>query len=383
MNHLHIIILALLVPILANSQQTIEGSITHDGLQRTYILYVPEKYTPGTAVPLILNFHGYTSNNLEQMFYGDFRPIADTAGFIVVHPMGTIDQLNNPHWNVGWGTSTVNDVGFTAALIDSLSATYTIDAERIYSTGMSNGGFFSYKLACELSDRIAAIASVTGTMNVNQTATCNPSHPMPVMEIHGTADETVAYDGNFFFASTPTVVAWWADRNECDTPPTITAMEDTDSADGCTAEHHVYINGNSGSSVEHYKIIGGQHTWPGSAFGGVGTNQDIDASKEIWRFFSKYDIHGLINPTSISDSPLSVHLNVYPNPANDFVIIDWPFVDIGEFSLHATLGTEVLKGNLVSGKNEIDCSALSPGIYFFSAGYAKQFTAVVVIQGNN
>jgi polyhydroxybutyrate depolymerase len=115
------------MPFLLTSQQTVGDSIMHDGLERTYILYVPEKYIPGTEVPLILNFHGYTSNSLEQMVYGDFRPIADTAGFIVVHPMGTIDQIGNPHWNVGWGTSTVNDVGFTAALIDSLSAMYSID----------------------------------------------------------------------------------------------------------------------------------------------------------------------------------------------------------------------------------------------------------------
>src|SRR6187402_2104504 len=145
MNQIKFFLLAFFMPMLANSQQTIEGSITHAGIQRDYILYVPEMYTPGTAVPLIMNFHGYTSNNLEQMYYGDFRPIADTAGFIVVHPMGTVDLLGNPHWNVGWGTSSVDDVGFATALIDSLSAAYTIDPERIYSTGMSNGGFFSYK----------------------------------------------------------------------------------------------------------------------------------------------------------------------------------------------------------------------------------------------
>ena len=80
MRHFQIILLALFIPLLSNSQQTIDGSIMHDGLERTYILYVPEIYEQGTAVPLILNFHGYTSNNLEQMFYGDFRPIADTAG---------------------------------------------------------------------------------------------------------------------------------------------------------------------------------------------------------------------------------------------------------------------------------------------------------------
>src|SRR4030095_1043345 len=142
------------LPLFLEGQQTINGTITHGGLQREYILYVPSSYEPGTPAPLVLNFHGYTSNALEQMFYGDFRPIADTAGFLVVHPQGTKDMLGNNHWNVGWGTSTVDDLGFTSALIDSLSAQFDIDPNRIYSTGMSNGGFMSYKLACELSDRI-------------------------------------------------------------------------------------------------------------------------------------------------------------------------------------------------------------------------------------
>ncbi|MEP6796462.1 MAG: PHB depolymerase family esterase, partial [Saprospiraceae bacterium] len=280
----------LCLPLLVISQQTINGSIMHDGLQRDYILYIPASYVPGHSAPLVLNFHGYTSNAFEQMFYGDFRPIADTAGFLVVHPMGTVDQLGNTHWNVGWGSSNVDDVGFTAALIDSLSAQYDINQDRIYSTGMSNGGFFTYKLACELSDRIAAIASVTGTMNTGQTTTCHPQHPMPVMEIHGTSDPTVAYDGTVFFTAIPTVLAYWATFNACHTPPDIDNIPDINTSDGCTAVHYVYANGTNGVEVEHYKIINGVHAWPGSAFGGVGTNQDVNASKEIWRFFSKYDI---------------------------------------------------------------------------------------------
>jgi len=147
------------------AQQTINGTLEHDGLMREYILYVPANYTGTEEVPLLFNFHGYGSNASQQMFYGDFRPIADTEGFIIVHPMGTVDNTGTTHFNVGWGTSTIDDVGYTEALIDDLSSNYPIDAKRIYSTGMSNGGFMSYTLACELSDRIAAIASVTGTMN--------------------------------------------------------------------------------------------------------------------------------------------------------------------------------------------------------------------------
>lgn len=362
------LLISLCFPLLFIGQQTIDGSITYAGIQRDYILYVPELYTPGEAVPLILNFHGYTSNAFAQLNYGDFRPIADTAGFIVVHPMGTVDLLGYTHWNVGWGTSNVDDLGFTAALIDSLSTEYSINQDRVYSTGMSNGGFMSYHLACELSERIAAIASVTGTMNVNQPGTCSPSHPMPVMEIHGTADATVPYNGNPLFSTTPAAVAYWVNYNDCETPPVITNVPDTDGGDGCTAEHQVYSGGNNGATVEHFKIINGEHTWPGSAFVLGVTNQDIDASNEIWRFFSKYDIHGLINSTSVNDDVLAKTVSAFPNPATDEMTIVWPGVGSTDYTLSALTGQLVQKGSLSSGKNELDLSTVATGIYMMTIG---------------
>ena len=111
------------------AQQTINGSITHGGVQRTYILYVPASYSAVTAAPLVFNFHGYTSNASAQIFYGEFRPIADTAGFLLVVPQGTIDGQGNTYWNSGWLGAT-DDVGFTEALIDSLSASYNINQEN-------------------------------------------------------------------------------------------------------------------------------------------------------------------------------------------------------------------------------------------------------------
>ena len=360
--------LSLFFPLLCFGQQTINGTITHDGLQREYILYVPAMYTPASPVPLILNFHGYTSNAFEQMFYGDFRPIADTAGFIIVHPMGTVDLLGNTHFNVGWGTSSGDDLGFTAALIDSISAMYSIDQDRIYTTGMSNGGFMSYYLACELSDRIAAMASVTGTMNVNQPAACSPTHPMPVMEIHGTADGTVPYTGNILFGTTPAAIAYWVNYDHCDPTPVITSIPDIDQTDGCTAEHQVYSNGDNGSTVEHYKIIGGEHTWPGSNFGGVGTNQDIDACKEIWRFFSKYDIHGLINTSAIADQASDETGIVYPNPTRDKITFQSSVTGSTAFTICTMMGEQVLSGKISSLQQQIDLSALVPGMYILNAG---------------
>ena len=279
---------------LGTSQQTITATITHDALQREYILYVPASYTGSTAVPLVFNFHGYGSNATEQMWYGDFRAIADTAGFIIVHPNGMLDGNGTTHFNVGWGGSTIDDVGFTSALLDSISADYNINADRIYSTGMSNGGFMSYHLACQLSDKIAAIASVTGSMSPITYNACNPQHPTAILEIHGTSDGTVPYTGASFSKSVSDVLNYWVNYNNSNSTPSVTNIPDINTSDGSTVEHMIYYGGDDDVTVEHLKITGGGHTWSGSAFGGAGTNYDIDASVEVWKFFMRYDINGII-----------------------------------------------------------------------------------------
>ena len=201
-------------------------------MQRDYILYVPASYNSGNPTPLLFNFHGYTSNASQQMWYGDFRSIADTANFLLVHPQGQADSTGNTHWNVGWNGSIGDDIGFTAALIDSLSAEYNINQDRIYSTGMSNGGFMSFNLACNLSHRFAAIASVTGSMGPLMMYNCNPTHPTPVMAIHGTLDATVPYAGSSWVKSIPDVLAYWTAHNQCDTQSTFTLLPDANVFDG-------------------------------------------------------------------------------------------------------------------------------------------------------
>lgn len=288
--------------------ETINGSIQHDGLEREYILYVPDIYTGTIPVPLILNFHGYGSNAFQQMNYGDFRSIADAEGCLVAHPQGTLFE-GTTHWNVGGWTagSTADDVGFTAALIDALSTDYAIDPDRIYATGMSNGGYMSFLLACQLGNRIAAIASVTGSMTPETYMDCLPEHPMPVLQMHGTGDTVVPYTGASWTKSIDDVLAFWVSENNCNNPPETTMLPDSDPNDGSTVERIVYSDGSNGVSVVHFKIFGGDHAWPGTAFGGPGTNYDIDASDEIWTFFSRYDINGRLDdptPTATPATPI-------------------------------------------------------------------------------
>lgn len=357
-------VFALFLSAISFGQQTINGSMMHGGIQRDYILYVPANYTGSQAVPLLFNFHGYTSNALQQMWYGDFRPIADTAGFIIVHPEGTVDGSGNTHFNVGWGGSSVDDVSFTSALIDELAASYNLDQERIYSTGMSNGGFMSFKLACELSNRIAAIGSVTGSMTLGSFSSCNPTHPVPVMQIHGTADATVDYNGSVFSQSISSVLDFWTNFNNGDATATTENVPNTSTTDGTTVERITYANGDNCTEVIHYKITNGSHTWAGSAFPSSGTNYDIDASKEVWNFVSQYDINGKINcATNSIDGAAQSTLAIYPNPASSAFSIDGLSQD-SQFELISVLGERVLSGKVSAASNMIAVSGLQKGVYF-------------------
>jgi polyhydroxybutyrate depolymerase len=222
-----------------SAQSTITGSFVHGGLTRNYRIYIPAAYTQGTPVPVVFNLHGYGSNMLEQEQYGDFRAIADTANFIIIHPNGTPDGSNELNWN-SFGLTTVDDVGFLSRLLDTVMANYSVNPARVYSTGMSNGGFMSYHLACNLSNRITAVASVTGSMTIANMNACSPNHPTPIMQIHGTADGTVPYLGNSFMVAIETLVTNWVNENNCNATPITINVPNISTTDGCTATHYTY-----------------------------------------------------------------------------------------------------------------------------------------------
>jgi len=352
------------------SQQTINASITHGGLQRDYILYLPAAYDGLTDVPLLFNFHGYTSNATQQMFYGDFRSIADTANFIIVHPEGTLDNSNTTHFNVGWGGSTVDDVGFTSALLDTLISQYSINQNRVYSTGMSNGGYMSFRLACELSDRIAAVASVTGAMVPTTLNSCSPSHITPVMQIHGTNDLTVPYNGAVWSSSVPDILNYWKTYNSLNPAPFIEPILDVDPTDGSTVEREAYVDNNGCMIVTHFKINNGGHTWPGSPFDIGGTNYDIDASVEVWRFLSQFNLFGVINGClSAGTNELETkRYSVYPNPSKNKLLITGLESEPTDVKLVSLTGGIVIELTLSKVNNSIDLSSLPEGNYLLKVG---------------
>ncbi len=248
--------------IFAQNGVTYIDSIKSNTIFRKYRLYVPNSYT-GQAVPLVFNLHGYTSNASQQQLYSNFMPIADTAKFIIIIPEGTA-PTGPQYWNAGFGPG-ANDVLFMNDLIDSLDLNYNIDLNSVYSCGMSNGGIMSYYLACNLPNRFAAIASVTGSM-INPWFTCAPNRPFPIMEIHGTNDATVPYNGDATFANIDTVIKKWSVHNNCNPTSTIYNVPDINTTDGATAINYKYTGGTNGAEVELYKVINGAHTWPGAAF---------------------------------------------------------------------------------------------------------------------
>ncbi|MBA3664111.1 MAG: T9SS type A sorting domain-containing protein [Bacteroidetes bacterium] len=353
-----------LLTFICNAQNgvTIYDSILSGGLQRKYRLYVPNSYNASNPAPLVFNLHGYNSNSSQQLGYTNFLPIADTAKFLVVHPDGTFSN-GSQYWNAGFG-GTVNDVQFISNLLDSIKATYNIDLNSVYSCGMSNGGIMSYYLACNLSNRIAAIASVTGDMlNSWYASVPNPPRPFPVMEIHGTADGTVPYLGNANFAHIDSVVKKWRKYNNCTPTAIITNVPDINTSDGCTAVNYRYANGTNGAEVELYKINGGSHSWPGAFPFIANTNEDFKASVEIWRFFRKYKLNQFIANVGVKKESADQKITVYPNPASS--VLNFGFDTNSGLTLHITdiTGKIIIQQEL---GNTLDVSSLKTGVYFIS-----------------
>ena len=278
------------------SQQTIYDSIFHDGVYRQYITYIPSIYQPSQPTPLLFNLHGRTGTAYSTMWHADFRPIADTANFIIIHPQGLLDNTGVTHWNLG--QSSVDDIGFLNSLYSNIVSNYNINLDQVYSTGMSNGGYMSYYLACNMNNKIAAIASVTGAMGSFTQLNCNPTHPTPIMEIHGTNDVIVPFN------NIVSGIEYWRDYNNCNLIADTIFIPDLVLGDSSNVEHIIYNNGDNGVTTELFKIINGGHTWPGSNFpnsNGI-TNYDINAALEIWKFFSRYNINGLIGLNNIIEN---------------------------------------------------------------------------------
>jgi polyhydroxybutyrate depolymerase len=265
-------------------------SLSFGGLQRTYLLHVPLGYSASTPTPLILAFHGLSLNAEEMVRISGLSEQADRSGFIVVYPNGTgqAQSWNSGHCCGEAAKNNVDDVGFVRVLIKEVSAIAAIDPKRIYATGFSNGAIFTYWLACELSDQIAAFGPVAATQMLDDQQACHPGRAVPVIHFHGTADRLNAYIGGqtaagFEFVSVPDAIGFWKQNNSCPAQGQVT--------ESGSITHEVYTPCAQNSAVELYTIVNGEHAWPGgeavSAQVGEPT-MEISASPLMWEFFNSH-----------------------------------------------------------------------------------------------
>jgi polyhydroxybutyrate depolymerase len=377
-NYLRIVLLPVLFLFYAVSFAQVQtGSFVFEGRLRDYIVFLPQSYNGITKLPVVFNLHGITLSAQQQMDYSRMNEVADTAGFIVVYP-NAVDAA----WNCGisYVTHNANDVGFFSALIDTLASHYSIDKEKIYSCGFSLGGFMSYRLACQLSNRIAAIADVAGTMAKSLLNNTSTLHPIPLLKIHGTADQIVPYNGAYDWCTVPQTLNHWISFNLCNPPDTI-SIPNIDTLDGCTVQKIRYSFCTDSVQVIFYKVLSGGHSWPGGdkqhlylSWGTIGTtNADINASELIWNFFKNYK---LTTPTGVKDytqDPMDFSLlQNYPNPLNPSTKISWqlPVSSHQTIKIYDVLGNEVAtlvdEYRIASNYEvEFDASSLASGIYLY------------------
>jgi polyhydroxybutyrate depolymerase len=270
------------------SGQTSE-TLAFGGLDRTYLRYVPATYEAGEPAPVVFEFHGHGSSAARQIAYGDFRPLSDRHGFVLVVPDG---QGTPRHFTLlGAAGAEADDVEFAKALLDRIEADLCIDPRRVYATGMSNGGALSSVLACRAPDRFAAVAPVAAFFFVPGCASATTSRPAPLLAIMGDSDPVVPYAGgrvnccgNPNIPAAEATVASFAEQSHCAEPP-------VDDHPKPTIRHRHWTGCSADNAVELYTVEGGGHTWPGSSFKvdrlGATSDQHV-ATDTIWAFFEQH-----------------------------------------------------------------------------------------------
>ena len=275
-------------------------------------MYIPSSYDRSMPVPVVIALHGkgVDGEGMILVTRRGFDRLAERDGFIVVYPDGV-----ERNWNDGRRDEEdndrahredIDDVGFLAALTDKLVLDYNADPKRVYATGISNGAIMSYRLACELSDRIAAIAPVDGNIPLMFIGECSPSRHIPVLAINNVNDPMVPFEGGEIHGhsgrtklgkvlSVEQSIGYWVEKNGCSPVPIITEEPDRDPADGTRVSSWEYVNESDGTEVILYIVYGGGHTWPGGlqylperVIGK--TSRDIDANEVIWTFFRRQSL---------------------------------------------------------------------------------------------
>ena len=262
---------------------TTVGTLESGGQRREYLVHLPAGYRPDRPWPLVLAFHGRKGTGDDVESYSGI----DTLPAVAVYPKGLPGPDGETSWQGAPETAGADDVGFVADLLDRLGDTLCLDPARVYATGKSEGGGFTALLACRMSGRIAAFATVSGAFYPGTGCAAGP--PVPLLDLHGTADPVIHYDGGTSHGERyPSMADWLSARARPDRctelPATTTIGSDVTelSWPGCSA----------GSALVHYRIAGGGHTWAGAtaASGPGATTRTVSATALMWAFFTAHPL---------------------------------------------------------------------------------------------
>ena len=318
------IVLSVIITLIINlsfGQSNVIDSIVHQSFQRKFTIHKPTGFTNTVPVPLVLFLHGGTGNMATAQGFTNLNAVSNANGFLAVYPQAYgVVPTGGYVWADGRGSfadiAGIDDIGFIDKLLDSIIANYNINTNKIYICGFSNGGFMTQRLACQLNQRFAAIASLGCSMDTTLFKDCNPTRPVPMLFMLGTADPRVPYNGGRLIgtiSNTPavgidTLVNFWKINNKCLTTTEPINLPDVVATDKSTVTLFKFTNCSCNSNISFYKINGGGHTWPGVSIPSYEitagpTNLDIKASAELWSFFN---LHTLCN------APFSVNQQLRP-----------------------------------------------------------------------
>lgn len=303
MSYLNTFLLAMLAFLLFNCKDDgeaftyrIQGTLTVDGNNRTYLLNLPSTYNASADYPVVIALHGTGGDAAQfERDYG-FTEKANDEQFMIVYPEGVPGpgSFGIRTWNAGnccgyLQQTRVDDVQFITQLIDHLSEAYSVDSKRVYVTGMSNGAMMAYRLACEIPDRIAAIASVSGPLIAAQP--CEPSRAIPILHIHSELDTKVPYAGGkglagYNFPSIDSTLTVWAGLDKCNPSPIV--VEENDSY-----QHIEWQDCKDDARIELYLTKDGGHAWPGGHKSRAAADEPshaFNATDLIWDFFKQHQL---------------------------------------------------------------------------------------------
>ncbi len=281
----------------------------HDGRERVFYVYLPPSYDSSRKYPVLFLFHGGGGSANKMVNFTGFDKLAKEVGLIIVCPDGV-----ERHWNDGRSDSghraqkeQVDDVGFVKNILDTLEKELSVDKQRVFASGISNGAIMSYRLALELPDRFAAIGTVVGALPEPLLHRDWSGRAVPAIIINGTSDPLVPFAGgdvHFYrkklgrVVSVPDTVSFWAKRNGCNEKPRVSDLPLSGTKSGLSVKKTVYANCCDGADIEFYAVEGGGHTWPRDSLlaqylpvAVIGKAcRDMDSTQLIWDFFTRHPL---------------------------------------------------------------------------------------------